>query len=85
MISQRHNSIYYPEIDDHGVRRGNTGQIIARWQSPVASKSRVALDLPYWVMRSAPYCLIHMAIDMASEAAAFFSVVDYLSCITLAK
>jgi hypothetical protein len=36
-------------------------------------------------MRSAPYCLIHMAIDMASEAAAFFSVVDYLSCITLAK
>ena len=40
--------------------------------------SRVALD-------SAPYRLIRMAIEMASEAAAFFSVVDYLSCITVAK
>jgi hypothetical protein len=39
----------------------------------------------YWVMRSAPYHLIRMAIEMASKAAAFFSVVDYLSCITLAK
>jgi len=26
-----------------------------------------------------------MAIEMASESAAFFSVVDYLSCITVAK
>ena len=47
--------------------------------------SRVALDLPYWAMRSAPYRLIRMAIEMASEAAAFFSVVDYLLCITVAK
>jgi len=36
-------------------------------------------------MRSAPYRLIHMAIEMASEAAAIVSVVDYLSCITVAK
>jgi hypothetical protein len=28
-ISQRHNSIFYAEIDDHGVRRGNMGQILA--------------------------------------------------------
>jgi len=34
-------------------------------------------------MRSALYLLIRMAIKMASEAAAFFSVVDYLSCITV--
>ena len=34
--------------------------------------SRVALDLPYWAMNSAPYRLIRMAIKMASEAAAFF-------------
>ena len=46
--------------------------------------SRVALDLPYWVMRSAPYRLIRMASEMASESAAFVSVVDYLSCITVA-
>jgi len=49
---------------------GDTGRIIARWQRPVAS--RVALDLQYWAMRSAPYRLIGMAIKMASEAAAFF-------------
>jgi hypothetical protein len=45
----------------------------------------MALDLPYWAMRSAPYRLIRMTIEMASEPAAFFSVVDYLSCITVAK
>jgi hypothetical protein len=36
-------------------------------------------------MCSAPYRLIRMAIEMASEAAAFFSVVDYLMCITVAN
>jgi hypothetical protein len=45
----------------------------------------VALDLPPWLMRLAPYRLIRMAMEMAGEAAAFFSVVDYLSCITIAK
>jgi len=34
-------------------------------------------------MHLAPFRLIRMAIKMASEAAAFFSVVDYLSCITV--
>ena len=71
------------QIDDHGVRWGNTRRIITRSRRPVAS--RVALDLLYWAMRSAPYRLIRMAIEMASESAAFFSVVDYLSCITVAK
>jgi hypothetical protein len=75
--------IFYDKIDDHGIRWGDTGRIIARWRHPVAS--RVAQDLPHWAMRSAPYRLIRMAIEMASEAAAFFSVVDYLSCITVAK
>ena len=45
----------------------------------------VALDLLYWAMRSAPYRLICMAIEMARETAAFFSDVDYLSCVTVAK
>jgi hypothetical protein len=36
-------------------------------------------------MRSAPHRLIRMAIEMASESAAFISVVDNLSCITVAK
>jgi len=73
---------FYADIDDHGVRWGNTGQILAQWRHPVAS--RVALDLPQWAMRSAPYRLIRMAIEMASESAAFFYVVDYLLCITAA-
>jgi hypothetical protein len=47
--------------------------------------SRVALDLPYWAMRSVPYQLIRMAIEMARKADAFFSVIDLMSCITLAK
>jgi hypothetical protein len=36
-------------------------------------------------MRSAPYHLIRMAIEMASKSAAIFSVVGYFSCITVAK
>jgi hypothetical protein len=73
---------FYAEINDHGVRWGDTGRILARWRRPVAS--RVALDLLYWVMRSAPYRLICMVIKMDSKSAEFFSVVDYLSGITVA-
>ena len=79
-ISQRHNSIVYAEMDNRGVRRGDTGQILAQLRRPVAS--RVA---PYWVMRLAPYRLIRMAIEMACDAGAYFSFVDFMSCITIAK
>ena len=65
---QRHNSIFYAEINDHGVHRDNTGQILAWSRHPVAS--RVALDLPYWAMRLASSHLIHMAIEMASKVGA---------------
>ena len=68
-VSQRHNSIFYAEIDDHDVRRGDTGQILAHWRRLMAS--RVALDLLLWAMRSALYRLIRMAIEMASEVGAF--------------
>ncbi len=80
---QRHNSIFYAEIDDHGVRWGDTGRILARWRHSVAS--RVALDLPYWAMCSALYRLTRMAFEMAREAGACFSVVNFMSCITVAK
>jgi len=66
--------IFRPKIDDRGVRRGNTGKIIARWRHPVASM--VGLDLLYWAMRSAPHRLIRMAIKIAREAGPLFSVVD---------
>ncbi len=71
------------EIDGHGVLRGDTGRILTRWRYPEAS--RVALDLLYWVMRSAPYRRIRMAIEMAREAGPFISFVDFMSCTTVAK
>ena len=50
-ISQCHNPILYSKIDDHGTRRGDTGQILAQRQSPVASK--VALIMLCRVKRDA--------------------------------
>ncbi len=77
MISITPQLVFYAEIDD-------TGQILARSRRSVAS-SRVALDLPYWAMRSASYCLTHMAFEMAHDAGACFSFVHFMSCITIAK
>jgi hypothetical protein len=68
-VSQHHNSIVYDELDDHGGRWGDTGRILAQWRHMVAS--RVALDLPYWAMRSTLYRLIRMAIEMTSKGGAF--------------
>jgi len=68
-VSQRHNSIFYAEIDDHDVRRGDTEQILTHWWRLMAS--RVALDLLLGVMHSALYRLIRMTIEMASEVGAF--------------
>jgi len=76
VISQRHNLIFFAKIDDYGICRGNTGHVIAQWLHPVAS--RVALDLPYWAMCSALHRLIRMAIEMAREAGACFSVVYFV-------
>ena len=47
--------------------------------------SRVALVDKPWVICSAPYHLIRMAIEMACKAGVCFSVVDFVSCITGAK
>ena len=80
-VSQRHNSIFYTKIDDHGIRWGNTGQILAQRQRSVAS--RVALDLLYWVMCLALYRLTRMAFEMARKAGACFSFLDFMSCITI--
>jgi len=68
-VSQRHNSFFSAKIDDHGVRRGDTGRILNQWRHMVAS--RVALDLPYWSIRSSSYRLIRMVIKMTSEGGAF--------------
>jgi len=65
--------IFYTKIDDHGVRRGDMGQIIAPWQHPVAS--RVALDMLRWAMHSAPHRRIVMAVKMAYDREAHLFVV----------
>ena len=67
---QHHNLIFYAKIDDHGIRWGNTGQILAQLRRSVAS--RVALDLPYWAMWLALYHLTRMAFEMACKAGAYF-------------
>ena len=72
-VPQHHNSIFYAEIDDHGVRRDNTGQILARSRHSVAS--RVALDLPYWAMHLAPYRLIRTARKMKSIIFSFILLI----------
>ncbi len=80
---QRHNLIFYAEIEDHGVRWGDSGRILARsWRSVAC---RVALVLPYWTMRLALYRLTRMTVEMARETGAWFSVVDFMSCIAVAK
>jgi len=62
---QFHNATtryFTPKINDHGIRRGDTEQILAQWWHTVASK--VAMDMLHRVMRSSPYRLIRMAIKM---------------------
>jgi hypothetical protein len=61
------------------------GRILAHWWRPVASKSKVALDMLHRAMRLSSHRHIVMAIEMAREEGAFFSVVKFLSCITVAK
>ena len=59
------------------------GQILAQRQHMVAS--RVALDLPYWTMRTALYRLIRMAVEMTAKEVFCFAIVDLLSCITIVR
>ncbi len=69
---QFHNAttqFFTPEINDHGVRRGDTGRIITRRRCPVASSE--ALDVLNRAMRSALHWRIVMAIEMTCEGGAF--------------
>jgi hypothetical protein len=61
---------------DHGGRRGNTGQALARWQHPVASSE--ALDVLHWAMHPGLHRPIPMVIEVASDLPAFFVIADYL-------
>jgi hypothetical protein len=67
------------EFFDHGGRRGDTAQGLARWRHPVASNE--ALDMLYRAMRPASYRCIEITINLP----AFFVAVDSLSPTTIAK
>jgi hypothetical protein len=58
------------EIVDHGGRRGDTAQALARWWHPVASSE--ALDVLHRAMRLASYRCIAMAIEIVVDLPAFF-------------
>ena len=61
---------------DHGDRRGNTVQALARWRHPVASSE--ALDVLYWAMCPALYRCIAMAIEIAIDLPAFFVITNFI-------
>ncbi len=52
-----------------GGRRGNTEQVVARWQSLVAFMK--VLDLLHWVMRYVSHRHTAMAIEIAHDGGAF--------------
>jgi hypothetical protein len=71
------------EIVDHGGRRGDTAQALARWRHPVALSE--ALDVLHRAMRLASYRCIAMAIEIAIDSPACFVAVDSLFPTDIAK
>ncbi len=68
---QQRGYILHCRFDDcrHGSRRGNTEQVVARWQHPVASN--VALDTLHWAMPRALLQHLRMTIEMAYNGGTF--------------
>jgi hypothetical protein len=73
----------FNEFVNHGSRRGDTAQALARWLHPVASSE--APDVIHRAMRPASYHCIAMAIEIAIDSPAFCVAVDLLSPTTIAK
>jgi hypothetical protein len=64
------------KIVNHGGRRGNTTQALARWQHLVALHE--ATDALHWVMHPASHRRICMVIEIASVRRVFFVVIDFV-------
>jgi hypothetical protein len=75
--------VLFNEFVDHGGRRGDTAQALARWRHPVASSE--ALDVLHWAMCPASYRRVCMAIEIASDLPSFLSSPISLSPTTVAK
>jgi hypothetical protein len=63
--------VFSTYFDDHGGRRGDTAQALARWRHPVASS--VALDVLHQAMHIVLDRCIAVAIEMVSNSPAFLS------------
>jgi hypothetical protein len=61
--------VFAAKINDLGSRWGNAVQALAQWRHPVASSK--ARDVLHWVMHSALYQRICMAIKIAGNLPEF--------------
>ncbi len=75
--------VYYNKIVNHGGRRWDTAQALARWWHPVASS--VAPDVLHRAMCIVSYRCIAMAIKTASNPPVFLSSSISLSPTAVAK
>ena len=64
------------EIVDHGGRRGDAMQALARWRHPLASSE--ALVVLHWAMRPASHRRIRMVVKIVVDLPAFFCCIDFV-------
>jgi hypothetical protein len=71
------------EIVDHGGRRGETAQALARWRHPVASSE--AMVVIHRAMRPASRRRIRMVVEIVVNLPAFFVALISLLATTIDK
>jgi hypothetical protein len=62
--------VFWTKIVDHGGRRGNVMQSLARWQHHLALSE--ALVVLHRAMRPASHRRIHMVVEIVVDLTAFF-------------
>jgi hypothetical protein len=70
--------LFFFKIVDHGGRRGNTAQALARWRHLVALHE--ATDALHQAMHPPLHRRIRMAIKIASVSHVFFVIVNFVVC-----
>ncbi len=73
--------MFSTEIVDHGSRRGNAMQALARWWNPVSSCE--ALDVLHWAMQPASHHRNLMVIKIIVNLPDFFAVLILLLATTI--
>jgi len=73
--------VFSTEIVDHGGRRGDAMQELARWRHPVASSE--ALDVLHWAMCPAWHRCTRMVIEIDVDLPAFFVTLISLLATTI--